>query len=127
MWISKKQFAELTAERAELHWESREHDRQMITLREKNAGLERLNSRLQSDLDWFKHRLTQVERERAMLVYAATGQKVAAPEFVPTYKPDEALNEAHNPFTGVGDDSLDPADKVPEQEDFSHLPGYMKS
>lgn len=93
------------------------------------TDLERMNARLQSDLDWAKHRLTQVERERGQLIQSAIGVKIAVPEFVPTYRPDEALNEDSNPFKTVGEDVLDEADTIPRDEatpgvDYSKMPGF---
>lgn len=41
-------------------------------------------------LGWFMHRLTQVEQERAKLIFNFTGVKVEAPE----YQPEQAAAEA---------------------------------
>jgi hypothetical protein len=41
---------------------------------------------MRSDMDWFKLRLNQVERERAHAHSGRLGVKIAVPEFVPTYE-----------------------------------------
>ena len=51
------------------------------------------NKVLQANLDNARVRLNQIERERAGLLYAATGAKVAVPEFVQT--PTEASSLQH--------------------------------
>jgi hypothetical protein len=83
------------------------------------------NTRLRSDLDWFKHRLTQVERERGQLIYAALGTKIAVPEFVPTFQPDEALNPQNDPFSDLGEGAEvgQPAPAV----DFSLMPRFAET
>ena len=97
----------------------------------KRQHLEIENARLRADLDWFKLRLNQVERERGQLIQAAIGVKIAVPEFVPTYEdPGKALSEVPDMST-VGHDarddggapmqtSADPGEGV----DFSMMPGY---
>lgn len=124
-YVSKKTHQELrwSLEKVaqELEWERKQQHERVL-------GLERMNARLQADMDWAKHRLNQVERERAQLIAAAIGVKVAVPEFVPTYRPDEALNEGSDPFKGVGEDSPDPKDQFTpstgEGVDYSMMPGY---
>jgi hypothetical protein len=87
------------------------------------------NARLRADLDWFKHRLNQVERERGQLIQAAIGVKVAVPEFVPTFEdPATALHEMPNLST-IGGDALpdttvDPNVEPGEGVDYSLMPGY---
>jgi hypothetical protein len=87
--------------------------------------LEIENARLRADLDWFKHRLNQVERERGQLIQDRLGIKIAVPEFVPTYEdPASALNDQPNLST-VGHDAdeesvAEPGDGV----DYSLMPGY---
>lgn len=106
-------------------------DRKLAALRAQNTDLERMNARLQSDLDWMKHRLTQVERERGQLMQAVLGVKVSVPEFVPTYRPDEALNEESNPFGDSGEDSSDPKHRFGTEHgrpadgvNYALMPGY---
>lgn len=57
-------------------------------LREKIVALEAENRTLRDaaktaevNQDWMRHRLTQLEKERAQLMYAQTGVKIPAPEF----------------------------------------------
>lgn len=116
MWVSKATLRLLArAEEA------------VVELRERLAGntlannhLTIENTRLRADLDWFKHRLTQVERERGQLIAAAIGVKIAVPEFVPTYRPDEALNTLNDPFADLGP----VGDEMPSQVNYSMLPGF---
>lgn len=116
----------------ELEVERRQHHERIM-------ALERMNTRLQADLNWAQHRLNQVERERGQLIYAAIGVKIAVPEFQQTYRPDQTLNEAHNPFmeaTGgmPGEDSMATsdrldADQTQQQQDgvnYSLMPGFGK-
>lgn len=85
--------------------------------------LEIENTRLRADMDWFKHRINQLERERGQMFQQQLGIKIAVPEFVPTYEdPGAALNDMPNLST-VGDDAApdaEPADGV----DYSLMPGY---
>lgn len=95
------------------------------------VALERMNSRLQSDLDWAKLRLNAVEKERAQLIAAAIGVKISIPEFVPkTDNPEEALNQLPDLST-VGNDAKEDNTqdwtKSLGQElavDYSLMPGY---
>lgn len=94
------------------------------------ARLEVENARLRSDMDWFKLRLNQVERERGQLIQAAIGVKIAVPEFVPTYEdPGKALAEMMPDLSSVGQDAADqgPAtDAEPNAGiDYSMMPGYV--
>jgi hypothetical protein len=91
-----------------------------------NNRLQIENARLRSDLDWFKLRLNQVERERGMLIQAAIGVKIAVPEFVPTFNPDEALNPMNNPFQDLTEmRGMDGVMDNPK-EDFSMMPGFAE-
>lgn len=97
-------------------------------LRQQVASLEAENTRLRNDSKWFMHRLNQVELERAQLINAAIGVKLQVPQFKPPVETDAAdvMNAMGAPFAGVGEDSTDPQDQIPAQEDFSHLPGYSR-
>ena len=107
-----------------------------ISLREQGmaercAGLLRENERLLKDQQFFMHRLNQVEMERAQLIHAAIGIKLAVPTFkAPEPTQDEILNNNGNPFIGMGEDSPDPQDQLPHHqdgtEDLSHMPGFNK-
>jgi hypothetical protein len=86
------------------------------------------NLHLRADLDWFKLRLNQVERERAMLMQDRLGVKISVPEFVPTYEdPASALAQMPD-FGSVGADARPEAaatDAEPgEGVDYSLMPGY---
>ena len=93
-----------------------------------NRRLEIENARLRADLDWFKLRLNQVERERAQLIASAIGVKIAVPEFVPTYEdPGKALHELPDLSTVGGDarEEAQPTDAEPgEGVNYSLMPGY---
>ena len=75
-----------------------------------NAKAQRLeveNARLRSDMDWFKLRLNQVERERGQLIQAAIGIKIPVAEFVPVQENlEDALNEMPD-YSTVGEDAAD--------------------
>lgn len=95
--------------------------------------LEIENTRLRADLDWFKLRLNAVEKERAQLIHAAIGIKIAIPEFTPTGdKTGEALQELPD-LSRVGADAADEDNGrafIPgqtENPDYSLLPGYQKT
>lgn len=64
MWISRKFYEDLAVARTEAS-----------TLKAQNAVL-------QANLDWARFRISQVEKERAQLLYVASGAKIAVPEFV---------------------------------------------
>lgn len=124
MWISKGAAAEIGAARRQTEIFRQACAKADIEL----AGLRQLqqeNARLRADMDWFKHRLNQVERERGQLIQAAIGVKISVPEFVPTYEdPGAALNETPDLST-VGMDARPDTDAEPaEGVDYSQLPGY---
>lgn len=87
------------------------------------------NERLRADLDWFKFRLSQVERERGQLIQTAIGVKISVPEFTPAgYDPAAALNGLPNLST-VGEDAMEPAAADPmtsPEVDYSQMPGYKR-
>ena len=121
MWISSEAFKKWNHE-VEL-------DRQaarVAVVRSERLLIE--NERMRADMDWFKLRLNQVERERGQLIQAAIGVKIAVPEFVPTFEnPADALSQMPD-FSTVGGDapdqgpttSAEPGDGV----DYSLMPGY---
>ncbi len=116
MWISKAAKAMLdTRDQLML-----DQEHQLRENQGENTRLRIENTRLRADLDWFKHRLTQVERERGQLIQAAIGVKIAVPEFVPTYNdPGAALNEPFAPF--IDPDAEKDANGVAEP-DYSIFP-----
>lgn len=138
MWMNKKWFVTFTDRLID---ERNELSRQLFMLKGENTQLQAELIRHVADKDWFKHRLNQVEMERAALIYAATGGsgggrypveqregvKVVAPQFMagPPISPmSETLNEQYNPFGTVGEDSNEASDQIPGHEDLTHLPGY---
>ena len=80
---------------------------EMLSAIEARRSFERENERMRADLDWFKLRLSMVERERGQLIQAAIGVKISVPEFVSAADdPAEALNGLPN-FSTVGGDAKD--------------------
>lgn len=123
MWISHAVAAMLAVGNEQL----REQERRASKLEGELGRALQENTRLRSDLDWFKHRLTQVERERGQLIQAAIGVKIAVPEFVPTYEdPGKALHEMPDLST-VGGDAAPETDAEPgEGVNYTLMPGYGK-
>ena len=94
--------------------------------------LETENTRLRSDLDWFKLHSNSMQRERAQLIHAAIGVKIAIPEFVPS-EPNaaDALGELPD-LSRVGGDAVeDEPEGRPLTDgavgDYSMLPGYERT
>ena len=90
MWITRLAFDSLTAERIKAVEEAR--------------VLAQQNTSLQITLDWFRHRLEQVERERAHLLKTYMGVVVSVPTFV---KPEPDTSEVlggSSIFNDVGDE-----------------------
>lgn len=132
MWINKAQFDAI---------EKRAHEERVLAgiWQADYAGasarlvhLQIENAHLKTTLDWFKHRLNQVEMERAQLIYAATGGTGAIPREVKIPVPNfaggeplvsDVLNAQYNPFGTTGEDSSDPGDQTPlQREDVSNMP-----
>ena len=88
MWISRKFYELLAAAQAEARAQA-----------ETIASLKTTN-------DWARLRITQLEKERAQLIYATSGAKIAVPEFV--QEPGNAAggNFLHDMpgFDDIGDD-----------------------
>ncbi len=96
--------------------------------------LQEQNTRLRSDLDWFKLNFNMVQRERAQLIYAAIGVKTSIPEFVPQqHNPEDALNQLPD-LSSIGGDAKeqDEAEGRPRFDDhtvspdYSMMPGHQK-
>lgn len=94
-----------------------------------NTVLRAQVARLGSDLDWFKHRLNQVERERGQLIQAAIGIKISVPEFVPTFEDPAAALQQMPDLSSIGNDAIDQGPvtdaDVAEGVDYSLMPGYQ--
>lgn len=126
MWVSRHKFEELLRDSYQVGTRAL---MDLAVLRGENTQLKQENERLRRDFAWAKNRLNQVEHERGMLIQSAIGVKVAVPEFVPTYRPDVALNEDSNPFKTVGEDAVSEEDTIPREEqapgvDYSKMPGF---
>lgn len=107
MWISKAAQKEIEALRAESsNWRA-----DYAAAAAKLHEIEKHNERLANDVEWFKMRLNQLERERAALLRTATGARIEVPEFLPSFNPQDAVQPDQDMFRGVGDD--DPDDKAP--------------
>lgn len=138
MWISKQLFEELQIRNRHDAALVQSLQAEIAKLAIERAMLQSENVRHIADKDWFKHRLNQVEMERAQLIYAATGgrgaapsegMKVMAPQFAmgpPAGTVSETLNEQYNPFGSMGEDSNAPEDQIPAHmvEDLTHMPKF---
>ncbi len=129
MWISRWAQEELKTQAIQAHETA---VREGLVLGQ-NTQLKIDNARQLADIDWFKLRLNQVERERGQLIQAAIGIKVSVPEFVEaTGHPADTLNEMPD-FTTVGEDAVDPdgeaiaeAAGLGSAEDTSRMPGIER-
>ena len=90
MWITRVAFDTLNAERIKKSEEAR--------------VLAHQNSNLTITLDWMRHRVQQLEQERAHLLFQYMGIKVQVPTIVaPEPSQDDVLGGA-NLFQDVGDE-----------------------
>ena len=125
MWISEKTVALLESVRAEsVRWQNTAH-----ILQGELDATRAENVRLNAEREWFKHRLNQVEMERAMLMQDRIGVKISVPQFVPAMDdPSEALSKVVDISTIGGDAKEDfDTDADPTQNpgvDYTNLPGY---
>ena len=134
MWISKRElslFEEWKGTAAEAS-----HDRRIVQqivseLRVENERLKLENAHHLTTIDWFKLRLNAVERERSAWFAYVTGGgptnresiHVPPPQFAEGEPLSDRMNEQFNPYGEVGEDSLDPTDKIPTHvEDVSTMP-----
>lgn len=94
MWIAKQEYDALRLENAKLQSEC--------------AVLNRSMASLQTTMDWLRVRVTQIEKERAQLLYNYMGVKIDVPEIVaapPTMPSASDLARAVAPyFTDMGDE-----------------------
>lgn len=91
MWIDRRVFEAMQAS-AQTAMQSTQEAR---TLAEQNRAL-------QISLDWMRVRVSQLEHERAQMLYQYMGIKIATPEIVRERPSEEHLNEALS-FEDVGD------------------------
>lgn len=126
MWIRRATFEKRLEE-----WEGiamqETLDRQRLTAIA--AAVERENAQLSATVEWMKLRLNAVEKERAQLIYAAIGVKLAIPEFQPKGAPEDALHEMPD-LSSVGGDARTDFPELEEQgpigESYANLPGYKR-
>jgi hypothetical protein len=93
MWVSRKDYDRQLTELVELRTEQR--------------ALTQLNATIQATLDWARVRLTQVEHERAQLLFNYTGVKILSPSIEkervgPTVQ--SAIDSAPS-FEDIGDEA----------------------
>lgn len=146
MWISREVFEEFRKRDQSNEVELASLRLEVAKTVGENAALKQELTRHVADKDWFKHRLNQVEMERAALIYAATGGsggfvrpsdppgsagregvKISAPQFAMGPTVAETLNHQYNPFGTMGEDSNEQADQIPggmATEDLTHMPGF---
>jgi hypothetical protein len=89
MWISRKTYDDLRLDAAKCNAVCTEQARTIATL--------------QATLDWFRVRITQLEIERAQLLFNYTGVKVPTPEIQRAPDPGQQLHALPH-FNDVGDD-----------------------
>lgn len=97
-----------------------------------NRQLTEENTRLRSDLDWFKLHYNACQRERAQLIYAAIGVKVGIPEF--QVKTNDAGVDALQELPDLSRVGGDAVEEEPEGRpttdapgDYTMLPGYERT
>ena len=102
-----------------------------IELEQRAAALERENAHHLTTIDWFKLRLNAVERERSAWFAYVTGGgpkthesiHVPPPQFAEGEPLHERMNDQFNPYGEVGEDSLNPEERIPTHiEDVSTMP-----
>ena len=67
MWLSRQAYQDLKD--------------QIVQAQADAAAQRHANDVLEANMNWFRHRLTQIEAERAVLIYKVMGVKIPAPEF----------------------------------------------
>ena len=71
-----------------------------ITTAEATAAAQvKANEVLEANMNWFRHRLTQIEAERAVLLYRFMDIKVPAPEFHKHDPIKQFMNDHKHQFT----------------------------
>ena len=81
MWISRQAYQDLKDE---------------ITQARADAAAQlKANEILEANMNWFRHRMTQIEAERAQLIHHAIGVKIPTPEFH-TPDPIKRFMDDHN-------------------------------
>lgn len=90
MWITRAAFDSLNAER--------------IKSAEEARVLAHQNSNLAITLDWMRHRVQQLEQERAHLLFQYMGIKVQVPIIAPQEPSQDDVLGGTNIFQDVGDE-----------------------
>lgn len=92
MWIDRKTYDDLRLQLAQKSGE--------------NVVLNQNYTALMTTLDWLRVRVTQLEMERAQLIFNYTGVKMPTPVIKNESKPDPALNPmTQTPnFNDIGDE-----------------------
>jgi predicted nuclease with TOPRIM domain len=72
------------------------------------AAQRKANEVLEANMNWFRHRMTQIEAERAVLIHRALGVTIPTPEFhkvdpVKKFMSDHALSDM-DIFSGLSDE-----------------------
>jgi hypothetical protein len=89
MWVDRKTYETLLLDNAKLREESR--------------VLNQTNHQQETTISWFMVRVTQLEKERAQLLFNYTGVKVETPEYQPAPRSSaESLNPTPS-FDDIGD------------------------
>jgi len=94
MWMSRQAYQDVQTE--------------LVKARAEVAAQAQANILLEATMNWFRHRITQIEMERANLIHHALGIKIPVPEF---QKPDNADQRSlhdhqfdeHDIFRGLSD------------------------
>lgn len=89
MWLDRKVYESLLLDNAKLREESR--------------VLNNANHAQQTTIDWFRVRITQLERERAQLLFNYTGVKVEVPEITKAPQSVEEILGGSVSFADLGD------------------------
>lgn len=90
MWISRKIHDDLNAERIKACEEAR-------VLFEQNRFIT-------TTLDWMRHRVQQLEQERAQLLFKYMGVAVQVPQFVKPEQAEDDVIGGVNLFQDIGDE-----------------------
>lgn len=91
MWISRQVYTDLLSAQNKAQSDAR-------AFQEANKGL-------QVTLDWLRTRVTQMEKERAILIERMFGVKIPVPEIVTAPDPfkDHPFNDMASMFNGMSD------------------------
>lgn len=100
MWTNRAVFEEHDAR---MHAGNVERARLLA----ENIGLRESNKVLQTNMDWMRMRMTQLEKQNAQYIYQIAGVKVPTPEFVPAINLADAastMSELADVFEDMSDE-----------------------